>query len=75
MAVKPIVGVRPDPDPHESEGRWGSIAADLKGSNELDASLGFAMGNVFWHGFHMPRTNARDIHYKKLEDERASRLG
>jgi cytochrome c oxidase subunit 7 len=27
------------------------------------------------HGYHMPRTNARDLYYKKLEDERAARQG
>ncbi|KAH7148954.1 hypothetical protein EDB81DRAFT_793897 [Dactylonectria macrodidyma] len=33
---------------------------------------GFAMANVFWYGFHMPRTNARDNYYIKLEAERAA---
>lgn len=27
------------------------------------------------YGYHMPRTNARDNYYKKLEDERAARQG
>ncbi|QPG98168.1 hypothetical protein C2857_007329 [Epichloe festucae Fl1] len=32
---------------------------------------GFAMANLFWYGFHLPRTNARDAFYSKLEAERA----
>ena len=39
----------------------------------LGLSLGFVMGNVFWYGYHMPRTNARDAHYVKLEAERAAK--
>ncbi|QUC20461.1 uncharacterized protein UV8b_04702 [Ustilaginoidea virens] len=34
---------------------------------------GFAMANLFWYGFHMPRTNARDDFYTKLEAERAQK--
>ncbi|KAF4999724.1 hypothetical protein FGRMN_2289 [Fusarium graminum] len=33
---------------------------------------GFVMANFFWYGFHMPRTNARDNYYIKLEEERAA---
>ncbi|TQN64590.1 Cytochrome c oxidase subunit 7A, partial [Colletotrichum shisoi] len=33
--------------------------------------LGFAMANVYWYGFHMPRTNARDSYYAKLEQQKA----
>ena len=39
------------------------------------AGLGFIGGNAFWYGYHMPRTNARDNYYKKLEEERAARQG
>ncbi|CAK7265966.1 Cytochrome c oxidase subunit 7A [Sporothrix epigloea] len=39
----------------------------------LGLGLGFVMGNVFWYGYHMPRTNARDAHYVKLEAERAAK--
>ncbi|KAF3760996.1 cytochrome-c oxidase, subunit VIIa [Cryphonectria parasitica EP155] len=60
MAVQPIVGML----------RRGLIT-DLG----IALGLGFAMGNVFWYGFHMPRTHARDNYYKNLEDERASRQG
>ncbi|KAM7184971.1 hypothetical protein V8F33_012674 [Rhypophila sp. PSN 637] len=35
--------------------------------------LGFVMGNVFWYGYHAPRTAKRDAFYAKLEEERASR--
>jgi cytochrome c oxidase subunit 7 len=27
------------------------------------------------YGYHMPRTNARDNYYKKLEEERAAKQG
>ncbi|KAL2265041.1 hypothetical protein VTJ83DRAFT_7551 [Remersonia thermophila] len=37
--------------------------------------LGALMGNAFWYGYHVPRTNARDNYYKKLEEERAARQG
>ncbi|EGO55929.1 hypothetical protein NEUTE1DRAFT_95878 [Neurospora tetrasperma FGSC 2508] len=36
---------------------------------------GFVMANAYWYGYHMPRTNARDNYYKKLEEERAARMG
>ncbi|KAK4205508.1 hypothetical protein QBC40DRAFT_271086 [Triangularia verruculosa] len=37
--------------------------------------LGIAGGSAFWYGYHMPRVNARDAHYRKLEEERAARQG
>ncbi|KAK4168282.1 hypothetical protein QBC43DRAFT_201696 [Cladorrhinum sp. PSN259] len=37
--------------------------------------LGFVFGNAFWYGYHMPRTNARDNYYKKLEEQRAAKQG
>ncbi|KAK3942913.1 hypothetical protein QBC46DRAFT_339166 [Diplogelasinospora grovesii] len=39
----------------------------------LALGVGFAFGNAYWYGYHMPRTNKRDNYYKKLEDERAAR--
>ena len=37
---------------------------------------GFVMANAWWYGFHMPRTNARDAYYDKLEQEKvAQRAG
>ncbi|KAJ0281969.1 hypothetical protein COL940_005388 [Colletotrichum noveboracense] len=39
------------------------------------AGLGFAMANVYWYGFHMPRTNARDAYYAKLEQQKAEARG
>lgn len=41
----------------------------------IGLGLGFAMANVFWYGFHMPRTNARDAFYNKLEQEKAEKRG
>ncbi|GJC85280.1 Cytochrome c oxidase subunit COX9 [Colletotrichum tofieldiae] len=40
-----------------------------------NAGLGFAMANVYWYGFHMPRTNARDSYYAKLEQQKAEARG
>ncbi|KAG6038088.1 hypothetical protein E4U41_004575 [Claviceps citrina] len=37
----------------------------------ISLGAGFGMANLFWYGFHMPRTNARDAFYTKLEAERA----
>ncbi|KAL2115370.1 hypothetical protein VTJ04DRAFT_9625 [Mycothermus thermophilus] len=37
--------------------------------------LGVVMANAFWYGFHVPRVNARDNYYRKLEEERAARQG
>ncbi|OLN86330.1 Cytochrome c oxidase subunit 7A [Colletotrichum chlorophyti] len=37
--------------------------------------LGFAAANVYWYGFHMPRTNARDNYYAKLEQQKAEARG
>ncbi|KJZ72475.1 Cytochrome c oxidase subunit 7A [Hirsutella minnesotensis 3608] len=33
---------------------------------------GFAMANWYWYGYHVPRTNARDAYYTKLEEQRAA---
>ncbi|KAH6899630.1 hypothetical protein B0T10DRAFT_554217 [Thelonectria olida] len=42
----------------------------------LDLSIalgsGFAMANLFWYGYHVPRTEARDNFYIKREAERAA---
>ncbi|KXX81415.1 Cytochrome c oxidase subunit 7A [Madurella mycetomatis] len=58
MAIAPITGML----------RRGLIT-DLG----IALGLGFAFGNAFWYGYHVPRTVARDNYYKKLEDERAAR--
>ncbi|KAG6000174.1 hypothetical protein E4U21_005754 [Claviceps maximensis] len=51
------------------------ITGILKRRLVLDLGIGlgagFAMSNLFWYGFHMPRTNARDAYYSKLEAQRA----
>ncbi|KAL2134499.1 hypothetical protein VTI74DRAFT_11682 [Chaetomium olivicolor] len=60
MAIAPITGML----------RRGLIT-DLS----IALGLGFAMGNAFWYGYHVPRTVARDNYYKKLEEERAARQG
>ncbi|KAL5604314.1 hypothetical protein BROUX41_002287 [Berkeleyomyces rouxiae] len=33
---------------------------------------GFALANAWWYGFHIPRREARDTFYAKLEAERES---
>ncbi|CAK7215667.1 Cytochrome c oxidase subunit 7A [Sporothrix stenoceras] len=58
MAVKPITGMLRR-----------TLITDLS----IGLGLGFVMGNVFWYGYHMPRTNARDNYYIKLEAERAAK--
>ncbi|KAG5920233.1 hypothetical protein E4U42_006264 [Claviceps africana] len=51
------------------------ITGNLKRRLILDLGIGlgagFGMANVFWYGWHMPRTHARDAFYTKLEAERA----
>ncbi|KAK4133885.1 cytochrome-c oxidase, subunit VIIa [Trichocladium antarcticum] len=58
MAVAPITGML----------RRGLIT-DLS----LGLGIGFVFGGGFWYGYHMPRTNARDKYYKKIEEERAAK--
>ncbi|KAK1781429.1 hypothetical protein QBC45DRAFT_390506 [Copromyces sp. CBS 386.78] len=41
----------------------------------ISLGLGFVFANAYWYGYHVPRTNARDVYYKKLEEERAARIG
>ncbi|CAP61445.1 uncharacterized protein PODANS_4_755 [Podospora anserina S mat+] len=41
----------------------------------IGLGLGFVFGNAFWYGYHMPRVNARDAYYRKLEEARAARQG
>ncbi|OTA89183.1 hypothetical protein M434DRAFT_398771 [Hypoxylon sp. CO27-5] len=57
MAVKPITGML----------RRG-LVTDLG----IALALGATFGTFYWHGYHMPRTHARDSFYKKLEEERAA---
>ncbi|KAI1204433.1 uncharacterized protein F4807DRAFT_447182 [Annulohypoxylon truncatum] len=58
MAIKPITGML----------RRG-LVTDLS----IGLGLGVTFASLYWHGFHMPRTHARDNFYKKLEEERAAR--
>ncbi|GAW12837.1 hypothetical protein ANO14919_022080 [Xylariales sp. No.14919] len=60
MAIKPITGMLKR-----------GLVADLS----IALGIGMVMGSAYWYGFHMPRTNARDAFYKKLEEERAARTG
>ncbi|KAI0407749.1 hypothetical protein F4802DRAFT_525754 [Xylaria palmicola] len=60
MAVKPITGMLKR-----------GLVADLA----IALGIGMTMGSAYWYGYHMPRTNARDNFYKKLEAERAARSG
>ncbi|EXF73644.1 cytochrome c oxidase subunit COX9 [Colletotrichum paranaense] len=55
-AVKPITGM---------------LRRNLVLDLGIALGLGFAMANVYWYGFHMPRTNARDSYYAKLEQQKA----
>ncbi|KAI1091212.1 cytochrome-c oxidase, subunit VIIa [Rostrohypoxylon terebratum] len=57
MAIKPITGML----------RRG-LVTDLS----IGLGLGVTMASLYWHGFHMPRTHARDNYYRKLEEERAA---
>ncbi|EHK43584.1 uncharacterized protein TrAtP1_001147 [Trichoderma atroviride] len=38
----------------------------------IGLGAGFIMGNWFWYGYHMPRTNGRDDYYAKKEASRAA---
>lgn len=58
MTIKPITGM---------------LRRNLVMDLSIALGLGFVSANAFWYGYHMPRTNARDEHMKKLEDERAAR--
>ncbi|KAI1821477.1 hypothetical protein F4861DRAFT_518549 [Xylaria intraflava] len=60
MAVQPITGMLKK-----------GLLLDLG----IGLGLGLVFGNAYWYGYHMPRTNGRDFFYKKLEAERAARLG
>ncbi|CCF34521.1 cytochrome c oxidase subunit 7A [Colletotrichum spaethianum] len=59
-AVKPITGM---------------LRRNLVLDLGIALGLGFAMANVYWYGFHMPRTNARDSYYAKLEQQKAEARG
>ncbi|KAB5571799.1 hypothetical protein GE09DRAFT_1216418 [Coniochaeta sp. 2T2.1] len=41
----------------------------------IGCGVGFIFGSAYWYGYHMPRTNARDNFYKKLEEQRAQKTG
>ncbi|KAI2778504.1 cytochrome-c oxidase, subunit VIIa [Daldinia loculata] len=57
MAIAPITGML----------RRG-LVADLS----IGLGIGVTFGALYWHGYHMPRTYARDNFYRKLEQERAA---
>ncbi|KAH8646663.1 hypothetical protein BX600DRAFT_518706 [Xylariales sp. PMI_506] len=60
MAVRPITGILKK-----------GLVVDLS----IALGLGATFGAAFWHGFHLPRTHARDDFYAKLEQERAAKQG
>ncbi|KAI0197934.1 hypothetical protein F4808DRAFT_463315 [Astrocystis sublimbata] len=60
MAIKPITGMLKR-----------GLVIDLS----IGLGIGMVMGSAYWYGYHMPRTNARDAFYKKLEAERAAKAG
>ncbi|KAH9995693.1 cytochrome-c oxidase, subunit VIIa [Xylariaceae sp. FL0662B] len=55
MAIAPITGM---------------LRRNLWTDLTISIGLGVTAASLFWHGYHMPRTHARDNFYKKLEDER-----
>ncbi|KAI0108044.1 cytochrome-c oxidase, subunit VIIa [Daldinia grandis] len=57
MAIAPITGML----------RRG-LVTDLG----IALGLGVTFGSLYWHGYHMPRTHARDNFYRQLEQERAA---
>ncbi|KAI1178042.1 hypothetical protein F4777DRAFT_140176 [Nemania sp. FL0916] len=60
MAIKPITGMLKR-----------GLVVDLS----VALGIGMVMGSAFWYGYHLPRTNARDAFYKRLEAERAEKAG
>ncbi|KAI0171482.1 cytochrome c oxidase family protein [Pestalotiopsis sp. NC0098] len=59
-AIKPITGMLKK-----------GLVTDLA----IALGIGATMGSLFWHGYHMPRTIARDNFYSALEKERAAKQG
>ncbi|KEY66732.1 hypothetical protein S40285_04733 [Stachybotrys chlorohalonatus IBT 40285] len=57
MAIKPITGM---------------IRRQLILDLGIGLGAGFAMANVWWYGFHVPRTNARDAFYTRQEQKEAA---
>ncbi|KAG5919195.1 hypothetical protein E4U61_001080 [Claviceps capensis] len=55
MAIAPITGM---------------IKRRLISDLTIGIGGGFIFANVWWYGFHVPRTNLRDDYYVKLEAER-----
>ncbi|KAI0120966.1 hypothetical protein BJ170DRAFT_688385 [Xylariales sp. AK1849] len=60
MAIKPITGMLKK-----------GLVTDLS----IALGIGTVMGSFFWHGYHMPRTIARDNFYAQIEKERAEKQG
>ncbi|KAH7324485.1 hypothetical protein B0I35DRAFT_475728 [Stachybotrys elegans] len=57
MAIKPITGM---------------VRRQLILDLGIGLGIGFAMANVWWYGFHVPRTNARDAFYIKQSQKEAA---
>ncbi|KAI1500334.1 hypothetical protein F5X99DRAFT_410185 [Biscogniauxia marginata] len=60
MTIKPITGM---------------LRRGLVTDIGIALGLGVTMGSLYWYGFHMPRTHARDNFYRQLEEERAAARG
>ncbi|ROV99628.1 hypothetical protein VPNG_07750 [Cytospora leucostoma] len=58
MAIRPVVGM---------------LRRNLITDIGVSLAIGVAMGNVYWYGFHMPRTHARDDFYRAIEEDRANK--
>ncbi|KAL0465220.1 hypothetical protein QR685DRAFT_566912 [Neurospora intermedia] len=74
-AVRPITGVRDFRSPRKEDDSMAMLRRGLILDIGIALGTGFVMANAYWYGYHMPRTNARDNYYKKLEEERAARMG
>ncbi|KPM44646.1 hypothetical protein AK830_g1955 [Neonectria ditissima] len=78
--LQPASQLPPSPEPHRKritiKMAVRPITGMLRRNLVLDLGIalgsGFVMANFFWYGYHVPRTNARDNHYIKLEQERAA---
>ncbi|KAK0732982.1 hypothetical protein B0T26DRAFT_745077 [Lasiosphaeria miniovina] len=60
MAIKPITGM---------------LRNRLIVNLSVALGVGVVFGELFWRGYHLPRTVARDNYYKALEEKRAERAG
>ncbi|KAI1866627.1 uncharacterized protein JN550_007480 [Neoarthrinium moseri] len=77
-AIKPITGMLKKgliTDLSIALGTHFLVPSDDLSSATALGRIGAVMGSLFWHGYHMPRTIARDNFYSALEKERATKQG